>query len=115
MNPRTSRTAIGSLRPDSASSVLASLRSSVEERSSAKIAAPSVDASTAPSSRPSSVVRSNSQEAASPVTTAVATVPMTASEIAVGSTGRISNRPDVRPPSNRISASATIPIVRASS
>ena len=50
-----------------------------------------------------------------PVTTAVATVPSTASEIAVGSTGRISNRPDVRPPSNRIRASATIPIVRASS
>ena len=43
MNPSTSRTATGSLRPDSPSSVRASRRRSVEPRSSAKIAAPSVD------------------------------------------------------------------------
>ena len=113
MKPSTSRTAIGSLKPDSASSVLASLRSSVELRSSAKIAAPSVDARTAPISSPSSVERSSSHAAARPVTTAVTTVPTTASDTADGSTARISNRPDVSPPSNRISASATIPIVRA--
>ena len=46
---------------------------------------------------------------------AVIGVAISASDSAVPSTGRISTRPDVRPPSNRISASATIPIVRASS
>jgi hypothetical protein len=91
------------------------LRSSVELRSRAKIAAPSVEASTAPSSSPSSVVKPNSHAAASPVTTAEISVPTMASETALGRTGRISSRPEVRPPSNRISASAMIPIVRASS
>ena len=43
MKPSTSRTATGSLRPASPSSVRASRRRSVEPRSSAKIAAPSVD------------------------------------------------------------------------
>ena len=57
IRPITSSTAIGSLSPDSASSVRASRRRSVDPRSSAKIAAPSVDASTAPSSRPWLVVQ----------------------------------------------------------
>ena len=78
MNPSTSRTATGSLRPDSPSSVRASRRPSVEPRSSAKIAALSVDDRIPPSSRPSSVVRSSSHEAVSPATTAVTTVPTTA-------------------------------------
>ena len=68
-----------------------------------------------PSSRPSSVVRSNSQLAARPQIIAVPIVPTTASEIAVGSTGRTSSRPEVRPPSKRISARAMTPTVRASS
>ena len=42
-------------------------------------------------------------------------VPFEASETEVPSTGRISITPEVSPPSNRISASATTPIVRASS
>jgi hypothetical protein len=45
----------------------------------------------------------------------VPSVPSTASESEGLSTGRISSKPAVRPPSNRISASATTPIVRASS
>jgi hypothetical protein len=82
-------------------------------RSSANVAAPSVDARIAPSSSPSSVDRSKSDDAARPQITAVMTVPTSASEIAVGSTGRTSSRPDVRPPSNRMTASAMIPTVRA--
>ena len=112
----TSSTATGSLSPDSPSSVRASLRRSVELRSSAKIAAPSVLASTAPTSRPSLRVKSsNSSVAVTPAIAAVIGVAISASDTAVPSTGRISTMPEVRPPSNRISASATIPIVRASS
>ena len=111
----TSRTATGSLRPDSPSSARASFRRSVELRSSAKIAAPSVLARTAPISSPCLVSMSNSHAAASPAIAAVIGVAISASDTAVPSTGRISTRPDVRPPSNRISASAMIPIVRASS
>ena len=48
---------------------------SVEPRSSAKIAAPSVAARIEPSSIPSSVERSKSHAAARPVTTAVMIVP----------------------------------------
>ncbi len=115
MNPITSRTATGSLKPASPSSVRARRLRSVEPRSSAKIAAPSVEAMIEPSSRPSSVERSNSQTAAMPVIAAVANVPSTASPIAGRRTGRISAKPAVSPPSNRISASATTPIERASS
>ena len=115
MKPITSSTATGSLKPASPSSVRASLRRSVEPRSSAKIAAPSVDAMIEPSSSPSSVLRSNSQTAAIPVIAAVANVPTSARPIAGRRTGRISSKPAISPPSNRISASATMPIVRASS
>jgi hypothetical protein len=69
----------------------------------------------APSRSPSSVLRSNSQIAATPVTPAVMKVPTSARFSAGRSTGRISSNPAVRPPSNRIRASATIPMVRASS
>ena len=113
MKPITSSTATGSLNPASPSSVRASRRRSVEPRSSANIAAPSVDAMIEPSSSPSSVSRSNSQTAAMPVIAAVARVPTRASEMAGLSTGRISSKPAISPPSNRISASATMPIVRA--
>ena len=115
MKPSTSRIATGSLRPASPSSVRASLRFSVEPRSRAKIAAPSVVAMIEPSSIPSSVPRSRIHAAANPVTTAVAIVPIRERLIAEPSTGRISIRPEVRPPSNRIRARAMIPIVRASS
>ena len=106
--------ATGSLKPDSPSSVVASRRLSVEPRSSAKIAAPSVAASTEPSSSPLSVERSKSHTAARPVTTAVTIVPTTARLSAGVSTGRISSSPEVSPPSKRIRARAMIPIRRAS-
>ena len=115
MKPITSRTATGSLNPASPSSVRASLRRSVDSRSRAKIAAPSVDEMIAPSSMPSSVLRSNSHDAAKPQITAVPSVPTTASSSDGRSTGRISSKPADSPPSKRISASATTPIVRASS
>ena len=50
-----------------------------------------------PSSSPSSVVRSNSQAAASPATIAVAMVPRTASAALGTSTGRISSKPGREP------------------
>jgi hypothetical protein len=115
MKPTTNTTATGSLKPASPSSVRASLRRSVDSRSRAKMAAPSVDEMIAPSSIPSSVDRSNSQAAAKPQITAVPSVPRIASDSDGRSTGRISSKPAVMPPSNRMSASATIPIVRASS
>ena len=115
MKPSTSRTATGSLNPDSPSRVVARRRLSVEPRSSAKIAAPSVAARIEPSSIPLSVERSKSHAAARPVTTAVMIVPTMASDSAGASTGRISSRPGVSPPSKRIRASAMIPIRRASS
>ena len=59
--------------------------------------------------------KSNSHAATSPVSTAVPIVPMKASRTAGRSTGPISAHPDASPPSNRISASAITPIVRASS
>ena len=79
------------------------------------MAAPSVDEMIAPSSIPSSVERSNSHAAAKPQMTQVPSVPTIASDSDGRSTGRISSKPAVSPPSNRISASATTPIVRASS
>jgi hypothetical protein len=88
----------------------------VEPRSSAKIAAPSVDATIDPISRPSRVPKSsNSPAAVSPVIAAVMNVPTRARLTAGRSTGRISSKPAVRPPSKRIRASATTPMVRASS
>ena len=114
MKPSTSSTATGSLKPDSPSSVLASLRVRVDPRSNEKIAAPSVDDRIAPSSRPSLVENPNKAAAASPKTPAVIIVPTVASAVEAPSTGRTCNRPLVNPPSNRIRASAITPIVRAS-
>jgi hypothetical protein len=74
-----------------------------------------VDEMIAPISMPSSVGRSNSHEAANPQITHVPSVPTIASDSEDRRTGLISSKPAVRPPSNRISASATTPIVRASS
>ena len=54
MQPSTSTTAIGSLMPDSPSSVRASRRRSVEPRSTANTAAASVAATVEPSSSASS-------------------------------------------------------------
>ena len=113
MKPTTSSTATGSFMPASPSSVRASLRLSGEPRSIAKIAAPSVEEMIAPSSSPSSSVKSNSQVAASPQIAAVISVPRSARLITGFSTGRISPKPALRPPSNRISASATMPTSRA--
>ena len=98
MNPITSRTATGSFKPASPSSVRASLRRSVDPRRTAKIAAPSVAASAAPSSMPSSVVRSNSHAAAKPADQrGERCVPTVARLIAVPSTGRISWKPGAQP------------------
>jgi hypothetical protein len=85
----------------------------VEARSRPKIAAPSVDATIAPTSRPSTVESPNSADAATPAITAVTRVPSTASVIAGPSTGLMVSMPVVRPPSKRISARAMTPIVRA--
>ena len=71
MKPITSRTATGSFSPASPSSVRASGRRRVEPRSSAKIAAPSVEATIEPEQQALERVRSNSQAAASPATAAV--------------------------------------------
>ena len=115
MKPTTSSTATGSFIPASPSSVRASLRRSVDPRNRAKMAAPSVADTIEPTSSPSSVVRSNNHAATRPAITAVTSVPTSARPIASLRTGRISRNPAVRPPSNRISASATTPMVRARS
>ena len=115
MKPSTSRIAIGSFMPASPSSVRARRRLSVEPRSSAKIAAPSVADTIEPTSIACSHGRSSSQWAARPVIIAVSSVPRSARLSADPMTGRISGKPAARPPSKRISASAMIPIVRASS
>ena len=105
---------MASLSPASPSSARASRRRSVESRSTAKMAAPSVAAMMLPTSRPSLVENPNRAAAASPVITAVRTVPMMARLMATPSTGRISSNPAFSPPSKRIRASATIPTSRAS-
>ena len=115
MQPITSSTAIGSLMPDSPSSVRASLRRSVEPRSTANTAAASVAATVDPSSSASFASRSNRALAATAVSAAVTIVPSVASMIDVSSTGRISSKPADRPPSKRMKASATTPTWRASS
>ena len=115
MKPSTSSTATGSFMPASPSSERARRRFSVDPRSRAKIAAPSVAETIAPTSIPCSSVRSISQCAAMPVTTAVTSVPSVAMLSAEPSTGLISWTPAARPPSKRISASAMTPIRRASS
>ena len=114
MKPTTSSTATGSFMPASPSSMRASRRLSEEPRSIAKIAAPSVEETIAPSSSPSSSVKSNSHVAARPQIAAVISVPRKARLRTGLSTGRSSSKPALSPPSNRISASATIPISRAS-
>ena len=107
MLARTSSTAIGSLTPDSPSSVRAILRRSVDPRSTANTAAASVAATVEPRISASSVVSSvNSSAAATAVMPAVSAVPTVASAIETPITGRISAQPEDRPPSYRISASA---------
>ena len=104
MKPMTSRTATGSLSPASPSSVRATRRRSVEPRRIAKIAAPSVAARIEPSSRPSSRLRSSSQDAPpGRRRSRSAIVPTSASASAGRSTGRISGKPAASPPSKRIS------------
>jgi len=87
----------------------------LDPRSTENTAAPSVAATIEPSSSPSLVSRLSSHEAARPTIAAVAAVPTMASAALGLSTGLISLQPAARPPSNRISARATTPIVRASS
>jgi hypothetical protein len=87
----------------------------VDPRRSPKIAAPSVTETMEPRSNPSSSERSKSQVATTPLIAAVISVPSPARLRDTPSTGRISGKPALSPPSNRISAKATTPIVRASS
>ena len=115
MQPMTSSTAIGSLMPDSPSSVRARRRRSVDPRSTANTAAASVAATVEPRSSASFASRSNSALAASAVSPAVPTVPSVASRIDVLSTGRISSKPADRPPSKRMKASAMTPTCWATS
>ena len=115
MQPITSRIAIGSLTPDSPSRVRARRRRSVDPRSTANTAAASVAATVEPSSSAGSGSRSRISAAATAVSAAVASVPTVASAIDVQTTGRISSKPLESPPSNRISATATMPAWRATS
>ena len=92
MKPITSSRATGSFIPDSPSSERASRFSRVERRSTAKIAAESVAAIAAPTSIPSSVLRSKISFAARPATTAVSDG---ADRRQRG--GRPEHRPDLRP------------------
>ena len=109
MHPITSRIAIGSLTPDSPSSVRASRRRSVDPRRTANTAAASVAATVEPSISASSLVSSSiSHSATIAVSPAVRIVPTVASAIDCPITGRISAQPLDRPPSYRISASAMI-------
>ena len=108
--------ATGSLTPVSASSVRASRRRMCVNRSVAKTAAASVEATTAPSSTASSHERSNRVVRRDVLSSIVdATTPTVASRVAGSATLR-SLRHDVeRPPSKRMAASPTTPTVRASS
>ena len=82
MQPITSRIAIGSLTPDSPSSVRAIQRRSVDPRSTANTAAASVAATVEPSiSASQPVSSSNSHSAAIAVMPAVSSVPSVASAI----------------------------------
>ena len=94
ISPIVSAIAIGSLPPDSASSVRASRRLICVKRSVANTAAASVDATTAPSRNASSQVRSNSARAATPVSRAVTTTP-TVLRSAAGTTTARSRRQEV--------------------
>ena len=79
------------------------------------MAAPSVTDRIDPRRSPSSVDSPSSHEAASPVITAVISVPTPASISPGRSTGRISRKPAFSPPSKRIAARAMMPTRRASS
>ena len=105
MNPSTRNTATGSLKPASPSSVSARRRRSEEPCSSAKTAAPSVEARIEPSSRPSSVERSNSSGGEARDHRGHGGADDGEPERRP-STGRNSCQPVARPPSNRITASA---------
>ncbi len=111
-NATVSNTAIGSLAPDSSSSVgwidPASLARWV--RRTAKTAAASVDDTIAPSSRPVSIGRSRITAAASPVTAALTTTPNEASVTEGPTTGRTRAQLVDRPPSKRMSARAATPM-----
>ena len=99
MQPITSSTAIGSLTPDSPSSVRAIRRRSVDPRSTANTAAASVAATVEPSSSASSVQLAEQGAAASAVRPAVIRVPSVASATETRITGLISAQPLERPPS----------------
>jgi hypothetical protein len=102
---------MGSLEPLSTSSVLARRGGSRSppERSTEKTAAASVDPMMLPSSSPTSRGTPRIQVAAAPVISAVSRTPTVASENAGASVGRTDANEVRRPPSNRITARATVP------
>src|SRR5947209_4165784 len=106
MKPSTSSTATGSFRPDSPSSVRASLRDNVEPRSSAKIAAPSVEDKIAPNRRPSWIENPKSAAAEMPTSSAVIAVPTVANDVEAPRTGGRCGRPLVSPPASRLVGAA---------
>ena len=101
-------TAMGSLLPDSISSVALTRSFSPLPPNNEKTAAASVEPIMAPISMPCSRSRLNSQAAASPVSPAVITTPIVASESAGHSATRNELTRVRIPPSSRITASARL-------
>ncbi|MDT4855670.1 hypothetical protein FQZ97_900330 [compost metagenome] len=102
-------TAIGSLLPDSISRV--ALTRSLRPRPPSRLntAAASVEPTIAPISRPSRVLRPNSQVAATPVNPAVTSTPMVARDSeGQSATRKVAARVRM-PPSRRMMASARLP------
>ena len=106
----------GSLNPDSRSSVFFTRSGGFTSPcwSSMKVAAASVGATTAPSSRASRSGMPRSRCMPRPTMAAVISTPGSASESAGMPAARSTPRSVSSPPANRITASATLPISKAS-
>ena len=111
VNPMVRKMAIGSLLPDSSSSrgLSRPVRAMLLERSTAKIAAASVEETMAPSSRPSSQAKPSTAVANHPTRTAVSATPSVASARAGQRTGRTLSQWVSKPPAKRMKVSATTP------
>ncbi len=116
MMPVVSRTAMGSLLPDSNSrnGRRFPFRRARAVRRIEKTAAASVDETTAPRSRPVSGENPRTRTANAPSRTAVRTTPIVERAIPCQRTGWISSHRVSRPPEKRIYASAIIPMSCAS-